>query len=57
MNSDQVFSAVRSVLLAAGTAITVHGIQVFSTAQWEAVVGGLIALGVVAWSQITHAKA
>lgn len=54
MNMDQILSLIRNILLGAGTLITAHGVQVFDTAQWESVVGGLIVLASVAWSQITH---
>lgn len=54
MNTDQVLSLVRGVLLSLGTAITYHGAQVFTTDQWQVVVGGIVMAASVVWSQIFH---
>jgi hypothetical protein len=56
MNSDQVKSLIRSVLLASGTMLTEYGI-VISQDQWTAIVGGIMALGAVIWSQWFHKSA
>lgn len=56
MNSDQIFSLIRGVLLSLGTALTYHGVQLFSTEQWQAVVGAVVIVASVAWSQLHHAN-
>lgn len=55
MNSDQVMSLVRNVLLGGGALLVEHGINV-TTDQWTAIVGGLMAFGAFVWSQVFHAK-
>ncbi len=56
MNYDQITSLIRSVLLSAGTLLAANGIAVSGT-QWEAIVGGLMAVGAVVWSQVFHRSA
>ncbi len=56
MNYDQITSLIRSVLLSAGTLLAANGIAVTGT-QWEAIVGGLMAVGAVVWSQFFHRSA
>lgn len=53
MNSDQIQSLIRSVLLSSGTLLTAHGIAV-SADQWTAIVGGIMAVAALVWSQWFH---
>lgn len=59
MNSDQAKSLVRSVLLGLGAGagggwlMSQFGIGM---EEWQAIVGGLMAVVSVVWSQLFHAK-
>lgn len=55
MNSDQVMSLVRAVLLGLGTPLIASGV-IGTTDQWTAIVGGLMAVGAIIWSQLFHAR-
>lgn len=55
MNSDQVTSLIRAVLLSLGTMLASHGIAIADN-QWTAIVGGIMAAGSVIWSQVFHKK-
>jgi len=52
MNSNQVTSLVRSILLAAGAGLVTNG--TISSAELQQVVGLLLSLGSVIWSQYFH---
>ena len=55
MNSDQIMSLARSVLMAAGSLAVGKGLLDQSTLV--TIVGGVLALGSVVWSQFTHKAA
>jgi hypothetical protein len=52
MNSNQVLSLVRSILLGAGATLVTKG--VVDQTGLEQIVGGLLALASVVWSQFHH---
>ena len=52
MNSNQIQSLIRSVLLAAGAGLVASG--KLTDASLQEIVGGLLALGSVVWSQYFH---
>lgn len=55
MNSDQVQSLIRGILLSAGTAGVAKGL--YDQATLVTIVSGLVALGSVVWSQVFHKTA
>jgi len=56
MNQDQVFSLVRTALTASGSVLATFGVVV-SGSQWETIVGGVMAIISLVWSQIHHSSA
>jgi hypothetical protein len=52
MNSDQIKSLVRSVLLGLGASLVASG--KLTDGSLQEIVGGILALGSVIWSQIHH---
>ena len=52
MNSNQIQSLIRSVLLASGAGLVASG--KLTDASLQEIVGGLLALGSVVWSQYFH---
>ena len=55
MNSDQISSLVRALMQIGGTALAAHGV-ILPDAQCQSIVGGVIAIVGVVWSQVFHAK-
>ena len=55
MNNDQIQSLIRSALMAAGSVAVTKGLVDQSTLV--TIVGGLMALGSVVWSQVFHKTA
>lgn len=57
MDQDDTGALIRHILTAAGGSLVTNGL--FTSAQWQDVVGGLMTIGAVAWSlwQKRQAKA
>jgi hypothetical protein len=55
MNSDQIKSFVRSVLLGLGASLVASG--KLTDGSLQEIVGGLLSLGSVIWSQLHHKDA
>ena len=54
MNSDQIKSLVRSILLGLGASLVATG--KVSDGDLQSIVGGLLALGSLLWSQFHHSE-
>ncbi len=54
MNINQIAALVRALLMALGAVLVTHG--KLSEGQLEEIVGAVLSLGVILWSQFYHAK-